>query len=122
MGKRPYYILFYTTEYDGYNTEIVYIGSNFKAAKERYRALYDYIYDRDFIQQGVEPDRIDATFRQAPDDKMTPGQHISSWLNDQNETYDSVHLMCLNTGIFSGRGEMTHLEELYQMNHPNAKY
>ena len=121
MGKRPYYILFYTTEYDGYNTEVVYVGYNQKAAKERYKALYDYIYERDFIQQGVEPDRIEGDFRPAPDD-MTPGQHVVSWLNDQNEIYDSIHILCLNTGTFSGRGEMAHLEELYQMNHPNAKF
>lgn len=121
MGKRPYYVLYYTTEYDGYNSTVVYVGYDFKAAKARYKALYDFIYDTDFIQNGIEADRIEGDFRPAPED-LRPGQRVSSWLNDQCETYDSINLVCLNTGAFMGNQNMQHLEELYQMNHPNAKF
>ena len=117
MGKRPYYVLYYTTEYDGYNTTIEYIGYNFKAAKARYKALWDYVYQHGFIDEGIEADRIEGEFRPAPDE-MHPGQEIGSYINDQNEMWDSIHLVCMNTGAFTNPQK----EEEYKRSHPNAKY
>lgn len=117
MGKRPYYVIYYTTEYDGYNTVIKYVGNNFQAAKARYRALYDYVYQHLFLDEGVHEDDICTEFRPVPEN-MQPGQQIGSYINDQNEMWDSVNIVCLNSGSFVSPRE----EEEYKNNYPNAKY
>jgi hypothetical protein len=49
---------------------------------------------------------------------MRPGQEIGSYINDQNEMWDSIHLVCMNTGMFANPRK----EEEYKNTHPNAKY
>lgn len=118
MGKRPYYILYYTSEYDGYSVNIEYIGHNYKAAKARYKALWDYVYQHYFLDEGIEPNRIEGEFVPAPEKEMRLNQNVGSYINDQCDMWSSIHLVCMNTGAFVN----SHKEAEYKRNHPNAKY
>ena len=78
MGKRPYYIISYTRDYEGYETVIEYIGTNYKAALNRYIKLIEYIKQRDFLDEHVEEDRIEQRV-QLPEGELTPGHSVYSY-------------------------------------------
>lgn len=117
MGKRPYYVVTYERDCEGYYTEVCYIGSNWKAAVDRYRAAYDKIKEMDFTRHGLTDEQIYTEFRN-PTEKLFPGQNIRSYINDDNMCWDSVCLLCMKANEFSQQG----WEDYYKACFPNSKY
>ena len=117
MGKRPYYIISYTRDYDGYETVIEYIGTNYKAALNRYIKLIEYIKQRDFLDEHVGEDRIEQRV-QLPEGGLPPGRSVYSYMNDNDCYYISIEMRCMNTDTFSTPA----FETKYQQEHPNAKH
>jgi len=117
MGKRPYYIISYTRDYEGYETVIEYIGTNYKAALNRYIKLIEYIKQRDFLEEHVEEDRIEQRV-QLPEGELTPGHSVYSYMNDNDCFYISVEMRCMNTDTFS----TARFENQYKQEYPNAKH
>lgn len=116
MGRK-YYVISVQREYDGYETTIEYIGTNFKAACERYQKLFQYIKQRDFLDEGIAEDRIEANFRM-PQAEMRPGDNNWSNLNDNDCYYISVVMHCITTNHFQSQ----FWEDRYKQETPNAKY
>ena len=116
-GTRPFYIVSYTREYDGYESIIEYIGTNYKAALNRYIKLIEYIKQRDFLDENIAEDRIEQTVR-LPEQQLLPGQSVYSYMNDNDCCYMSFELSCMNTGSFRTQS----FEEKYKRDCPNAKY
>lgn len=117
MGKRPYYLIYWTRDCDGYEFFPEYIGTNYKAALERYVQLFEYIRQNEFIDEGVNPDHIRGEVN-LPRNPLLPGQEQASWINDDDTCWISVHLRCVTTGEFmSGVFERRYKEQF-----PNAKY
>lgn len=117
MAKRPLYVLTYIRDYDGYESINEYIGSNYKAACARYLELYNYVRQRDFLDENVAEDRIDGNFR-TPPTELKPGQSIASYLNDNDCFYITIELSCIMPGAF----RISQMEEQYKAHYPNAKY
>ena len=117
MGKRPYYILEFCRDCDGYYSETIYIGTNWKAALDRYRAAFAYIKKIDFYDHGIHDDDINGELRM-PDHQLVPGQSVCSYLNDDNECWDSLYLKCRETNKFHN----TEWERYYKELYPNSKY
>ena len=117
MGKRPYYIISYTRDYEGYETVIEYIGTNYKAALNRYIKLIEYIKQRDFLEEHVEEDRIEQRVN-IPDSELIPGQSVYSYINDNDCFYISVEMRCMNTDTFT----TAIFENQYKQEYPNAKH
>lgn len=117
MGKRPYYVISYTREYDGYETVVEYIGTNYKAALNRYIKLIEYIKQRDFLDEHVEEERIEQRVN-LPERQLEPGQSVYSYLNDNDCYYMSIEMRCLNTDTF----HTIAFENKYKIEYPNAKH
>lgn len=119
MGKRPYYIITYIKDYDGYETYLEYVGSNYKAAVNRYIKLYEYLKQRDFIEQGVAEENICGDLRlPTKDDPLEVGRTFWSYLNDNDSFYESISISCRNTDSFF----TTSFEENYKREFPNSKH
>ena len=119
MGKRPYYIIVFSKEYDGYENYIVYTGTNWKAACDRYKAFYQYVRQRDFINEGIEEGRIEDGFRPAdPNNPIRPWQNLCSYINDNDCYYVTIQLWCVETDVFSN----AQAEEKYKEMFPNSKH
>lgn len=116
-GKRPFYVITRYKYYEG-DTEywVEYIGTNYKAACARYNMLYDYIYQTEFVDQGIDEERISKHQDELPK-AMAPGEWRRSYVDD-DELYMNVELRCYNTGFF----QSSRLEERYREIFPNAKY
>ena len=117
MGNRPYYIISYTRDYDGYETFIEYVGTNYKAALDRYVALVNYIKQRDFLDCGIEEDRIDMRV-DIPQTPLQPGHRTYAYINDNDCGYMTGELRFVNTNRFL----TSTFEEKYKATHPNSKY
>lgn len=113
---RKFYILYYWTDYEGYDLYHVYLGDNYQAAKARYKALHDYIYQRFFIDEGDDPEIVEDNFHNLPDD-MNIGASICSYMNNQNDYYVTYGIKCISKRKF----ERADMENWYQDHCPNAK-
>ena len=119
MGKRPYYVINYIRDYDGYETYLEYIGSNYKAALNRYIKLFEYLKKRDFIDEGVAEENISAELRLPTEDRpLEPGQTLWSYLNDNDSFYESISISCRYTNSYS----TPFFEEKYKTEFPDSKY
>ena len=112
-GKRPYYIISVQAEGDGYESWIAYIGTNYKAALNRYRWYFNRIKNTDFHNV----DGLEEHF-QIPDKPLEPGQSAWGSLYDGYEYYTAVHLECRSTNTFY----KSNLEDEYKEAYPKAKY
>ena len=114
-GKRPYYIISVEYEGDGYESWIAYIGTNYKAALNRYIWYFNYIKNTDYhndIGHGLEENlRI-------PDKQLEPGQSVWGSLYDGDVYSTSFHLECRSTNTFN----KSNLEDIYKRDYPKAKY
>lgn len=117
MGKRPYYILEFSRDCEGYFSETIYIGTNWKAALDRYVTAFQYIRKMDFLDEGVNEDDIEERLNM-PEHQLAPGESVCSYMNDQNECYDSLYLRCLYTNQFHAPA----WEGFYKERYPNSKY
>ena len=117
MGKRPYYIIQYDRDCDGYYSDIVYLGTNYKAALDRYVATIDNIKREDFLESGIHEEDIRMNVN-LPNEPLAPGQQVSSWMNDDNECWDTIILKCMNAHQFSRE----RWETDYKNRFPNSKY
>ncbi len=119
MGKRPYYVILFTKEYDGYETYLVYAGTNWKAACDRYKSYYQFIRNRDFINEGIEEARIEDGFRTPdPNTPLRPWQNIYSYINDNDCYYVNIQLWCIETNKFMQDTAETNYKNMF----PNSKY
>jgi len=118
-GTRPYYIISYIRDYDGYDVSIEYIGTNYKAALDRYAKIFQYIKQRDFLEEDVEEENIEQRLH-LPDGKedLAPGHCVASYINDGNEFYGTIKLECVLSKQFLTR----RFEEEYRAECPNSKY
>lgn len=117
MGKRPYYWIYWCRDCEGYEFFPEYIGTNYKAALNRYNKLLEYIRQREFIDEGVDPARINMDIH-TPNSPLNVGQQVTSWINDDDVCWISVHLQCVNTNKFvTGM-----FDEAYRAEFPDAKY
>lgn len=114
---RKYYVIRLEREYEGYETNIMYIGTNAKAAIDRYTKLFQYVKQRDYLDEGVAPDRIEENFRM-PSPEMNPGEQCYSGLNDGDCYYETLVFSCHTTNHFS----IPAFEDRYKRETPNAKY
>lgn len=117
MGKRPYYIIIFDRDCEGYYTDVCYIGTNWKAALDRYRTIIDCIKEVDFLNEGVDPDHIYSRVN-LPERQLNPGEQIQSYLNDDNVCWDTITLKCMNTNKFTNNNWETKYKALF----PNSKY
>ena len=117
MGKRPYYIIKHTKDYDGYECYVDYIGTNYKAALHRYKKLIDYIKQRWFIDDGVDENNIEQRI-DIPQHQLLPGQATYSYLNDSDCFYISIEMSCMETNKFA----IADFEQLYKRDYPDSKY
>ena len=113
---RKFYILYYWTDYEGYDLYQVYLGDNYQAAKARYKALHDYIYQKFFIDEGDDPESIEDNFRALPDD-MDSGSSICSYMNNQGDYYVTYGIKCITKHKF----ERADMENWYKEHCPDAK-
>jgi len=117
MGKRPYYIISRNKYWEGENENYIdYVGTNYKAALHRYNKICDYLHQRDFIDEGVEEDRIEIYNSDIPAE-MTPGHYCYTRIDDEN-LYYYIELRCFNTNRFTSDW----FEDKYKEEFPNAKY
>lgn len=117
MGKRPYYVIMWNRDYEGHESIIEYVGTNYAAAKARYRWLYDFLRQREFVDEGVAEDRIEGHFNELPA-IMNVGQSVCSSLYDNDCYYIDIEIKCLNANTWSN-GSM---EDRYKLDFPNSKY
>ena len=116
-GKRPYYVITYIREYDGYDSWVEYIGTNWKAAYNRYLKLVKYVEERELLNEGVDPDEVNRHIQEITE-PLAPGRMISAYVNDNNCYYMTIKLECLTTNSFIDRG----FEQKYKEEFPNSKY
>ena len=117
MGTRPYYVIMWHRDYDGHEHIIEYVGTNYKAAKERFRYLFEFIYQRDFLDEGIAAERVERHFNECPA-TLLPGQSVYAYMNDNDCYYIDLELKCMNTGKFHNQ----HMEDRYKQDFPNSKY
>ena len=117
MGKRPYYVIMWHRDYEGHETIIEYVGTNYTAAKARYRWLFDFLRQREFLDEGIREDRIEARFNELPA-AMNPGQSICSYMNDNDCFYIDIEIRCLHAHAWANRG----MEDRYKLDCPDSKY
>lgn len=124
MGTRPYYIIYHTVDYDGYEVYIDYVGSNFKAAADRYNSLFQSMRQRNFLDDGVEEDNINGSYTDPIEIKDRPGTCAYSYLNDNDTYYLNITMMCTLTGKFTPapNGAENIYETDYRNRYPNSKY
>lgn len=117
MGKRPYYVIMWHRDYEGHESVIEYVGTNYAAAKARYRWLFDYLRQREFLDEGIAADRIEGRFNELPA-AMVPGQSICSYMNDNDCFYIDIEVRCLATNAFANQ----QMESRYKQDFPDSKY
>ena len=117
MGTRPYYVIMWHRDYDGHEHIIEYVGTNYQAAKERFRYLYEFIYQRDFLDEGIAADRVERHIHDFPA-TMLPGQSVYAYMNDNHCYYIDLELKCMNTGRFHNQ----HMEDRYKQDFPDSRY
>ena len=117
MGKRPYYVIMWHRDYEGHEAIIEYVGTNYAAAKARYRWLFDFLRQREYLDEGIAAERIEARFNELPV-AMIPGQSVCSYLNDGDCYYVDIEIRCLNAHTWAS-GQM---EDRYKQDFPNSKY
>lgn len=119
MGNRPYYIITYIRDYDGYETNLEYVGSNYKAAINRYIKLFQYLKQRDFLDEGVAEENIYSDLKLPTEDHpLEPGRQLWSYLNDNDSFYESVCIACRYTNSFL----TPYFEDKYKNEFPDSKY
>jgi len=116
-GKRPYYVITYTRDCDGYDSYLTYIGTNWKAAYQRYLSLIEYIKQREFIDYGANEDELNIDIRRT-DTPLRVGNDIYSYINNDDNCWISICLKCVNTHKFLDSG----YEARYKNQFPNSKY
>ena len=116
-GKRPYYIISFIRECDGFDSYIIYLGVNWKAAYSRYLSAIDYIKEREFLDYGANEDElnIDIQRAQAP---LEIGRYIRAYLNNDDNCWVTVELRCVNTHHFLDQ----YFENKYKNQFPDSKY
>ena len=115
--KRPYYIIYFERDCEGYYTDICYIGTNWKAALDRYKTAIECVREVDFLNEGIVPDGIIEHINM-PERPLSPGERIQSYLNDDNTCWDTITLACMNTNKFA----IPYWEGKYKALFPNSKY
>ena len=94
------------------------MGTNYKAALDRYYKLIDYIRERDFLNEGVGEDAIEMRVAEIPVRPLGVGESIYSYLNDSDYFYESIELTCVKTNSFN----ISIFENRYKQEYPNSKY
>ena len=117
MQKRPYYVITYTREGDGYEATVMYVGCNYKAACDRYKFLYEDVKRREYIDEGVNEDNIDGHYS-APQDHLDVGNAIWSSLSDNDCYWVSIELRAIYLNEFINNTR----EVCYKNYNPKAKY
>ena len=117
MGNRPYYVIMWHRDYDGHEHVIEYVGTNYAAVKARFRWLFDFLRQREFLDEGVAEDRIEARFNDLPEE-MTPGTSCYAYINDSDCYYVDLEVKCLHTNAFCNRS----VEDRYKLDFPDSKY
>lgn len=113
---RKFYIIYYWTDYEGYDLRHVYLGDNYNAVKARYKMLHDYLYQRFFIDEGDEPDLIEDNFHELPE-VMNPSDGRCSYMNNGNDYYLTYGVKCITKHKF----ERDDMENWYKEHCPKAK-
>ena len=117
MGKRPYYIINIIRDYDGYDSILEYIGTNYKAALNRYARLIEYIKQEEFFDQGVREGDMEIRIGM-PENPLQPGEAVFSTVYDNDCCYYTIELFCRNTDVFNNQLH----EEKYKREYPDAKH
>lgn len=117
MAKRPYYIVSYSVECDGYDYYIAYIGTNYKAACNRYNWLCDYLKRIYFTDEGFEDRLLNLSVVAPPDSLLVSRQHWS-YMNDDRDCYISIGIQCANTDGFCIPSQ----EVAYKRDYPNSTH
>ena len=125
MGKRPYYVLEHTVDYDGYNSYLDYVGYNLEAALARFDFLYRDLRRQYYEDEGVN--NINGTYPEINKDGLKlPGACITAYLNDDDQCWINLTLRSVNTGEFlrsDGDWRQERSREVrYKQEYPNAKY
>lgn len=117
MGKRKYYVIHRQDEGDGYDTTILYVGTNWKAVVSRYRFLFEEIRDMDF--DGRDRDDLEIDYPNNLEQKvMQPGDVVWANVNDNNCYYTSLIISCMTTEHFWNNN----VEGRYKNMNPQAKH
>ena len=66
MGKRPYYIINSFVDYDGYDSRVEYIGTNWKAARNRFFTVVELLKQEQFFDHGLTENDIQLVFTDTP--------------------------------------------------------
>lgn len=117
MGNRKYYVLAWHRDYDGHEHIIEYVGTNYAALKARYRWLFDFLKQREFLDEGIAEERIEARFNDLPA-TMEPGQSYYAYMNDNDCFYIDIEVRCMYTNSFCNR----QMEDRYKLDFPDSKY
>ena len=117
MGKRPYYIIKYVTDYDGYDDRLMYLGTNYKAACNRYLRLVHYLKKRHFLDEGVAEHNISLSIGEPPA-AMVPGNSVYTYMNDNDSYYLTVSMRCIDTNRFMDQS----YEDMFRQDFPDSKY
>lgn len=115
-GKRLRYVISYSKEYDGYEHTVYYIGSNEKAAIERYRYVIEYLKRVRFFNEGVNEDEIQTTINM-PTRPLQNNETIYSSISDDNEWITIVLQAIVMNTFIEDEEEQRYLDE-----HPEAKF
>ena len=143
MCKRPYYLITHLIDCDGYTYHTDYLGTNAKAAIERFKFLAAEIRQKYFLNEGLDEEHVFYGNGQRWEDAMelnesmidTPGKAYTFYMNDDNCCWINIKISVIETGKFfgypsenrwdNGRTVWTdnrNREEQYKEAHPNAKY
>lgn len=120
MGVRTYYVIFHTVDYDGYNTYIDYIGTNYEAAANRYRWLYNFLKEHHYLNIDVAEERIQKYYDEPNKQTLDRNGIICSSMSD-DEMWLSLVIKSIKTNGFD-KYEGNNIEERYKLEFPNSKY
>ena len=115
MAKRPYYIISYSIDCDGYDYYIAYIGTNYRAACNRYNWLCDYLKKIYFADEGFNDEQLNLSVSAPPDSLEVTRQHWS-YMNDDRDCYIGIGIQCVNTDKFFIPAQ----EAEYIIDYPNS--
>ena len=137
MGKRPYYVISHIVECEGYSSYIDYVGTNLKAAINRFKFICEDIKKQYFLDENIAEDNINANFMPANDwDQYLSviGNRVRYDINDDNECWIGVWRDCCDTNRFLGvmggydyrhprlNTDNNTREDRYKHLYPNSKY